>query len=616
MSSKLTERKVVPFIKPINELKVISNTGVFGKREMPLEGCLLYIKPYSNTPEVLDIINNILARNNIRIARQGKLSPNEMVSNDIISKQYRRVKNYAISTQSIPMNNEEKLNFSNFFDQDWDKAVDDGIVFNSIDACSYFKISNGDLYKKWEKIKVVKLSKGIYIGKFVHKPKKEQLKMINLKKAQPEFNDGPSVYSRAYRDNVAIPHVHIYVINGFFNTLQNNYHTTGAEYLSLEWNSKDISWEDFNIKVIGNVDKPAMLSIRGQIYSKWLDCKLKSEPKWHNNIIHVSASAFEGMVERLMWIRGSLVFTDLFGCRLTKAKIPSGNIRDWVKNPVVGGYPVFSYFHNMGSSDCIAIMQKLSSQNFDSIENNIKTFIAPKLIASNQLTNASPIGTNSRAISPIVQSLSPSKIPSKQPKSPYLQNASPSPSKKSPAKNIENSIINEYNNYRDDKTISKDAIKLPVKQLQPVYKKPPEKSKTQELTLKLQEQTQKNEEKSRKHEERALKMQQKIIKRDENNKNETRIRKSNVLTRPISNNNVFFLAKKDKIVKKTAINIINKVSSEQPKFDYTENINIGFKAPKKIKFPVKIDKKVHHTNQKSNKDDGMFTWDDTDDDSL
>jgi hypothetical protein len=45
-------------ISLINELKEISNTGVFGKREMPLEGCLLYIKPYPNTPEALDIINN------------------------------------------------------------------------------------------------------------------------------------------------------------------------------------------------------------------------------------------------------------------------------------------------------------------------------------------------------------------------------------------------------------------------------------------------------------------------------------------------------------------------------------------------------------------------------
>jgi hypothetical protein len=114
--------------------------------------------------------------------------------------------------------------------------------------------------------------------------------------------------------------------------------------------------------IIGNSDpsKANSKSIRGQAYSNYKEYGLLSQPSHLNNIIHASASAFEGMVERLIWVNGTVIFTDLFGCKLSALRIPISIIRDWARyNPIVQEKFLFEHLNRMDSDSCIAKCEKL-----------------------------------------------------------------------------------------------------------------------------------------------------------------------------------------------------------------------------------------------------------------
>jgi hypothetical protein len=108
---------------------------------------------------------------------------------------------------------------------------------------------------------------------------------------------------------------------------------------------------------------------------------LAQQPNILDNCVHASASAFDAMAERLIWIKGkyrfilsnfnflfktyfnhinslfivfyfhfflllgTIIFTDLFGSKLTKARIPSNIIKDWSLNPIINGTDLFLYYY-------------------------------------------------------------------------------------------------------------------------------------------------------------------------------------------------------------------------------------------------------------------------------
>merc|ERR1719436_1287366 len=107
-------------------------------------------------------------------------------------------------------------------------------------------------------------------------------------------------------------------------------------WFTVEWNSDNLSWEDFRGLVLGPTDPstaPAN-SVRGSIYNNWESLGLTAQPDTGDNGVHASASPYEGLAERLNWLGADLA-TDAFGKALLDAGVPEAMLRDWTVDPQV-----------------------------------------------------------------------------------------------------------------------------------------------------------------------------------------------------------------------------------------------------------------------------------------
>ena len=118
----------------------------------------------------------------------------------------------------------------------------------------------------------------------------------------------------------------LYVVNAFTGTMRNSYHAKKAvvNYMILEWDSSALTWADFRGEVVGDSDPAKALpgSIRHSIFMDWGEVRLAWEAYPLYNCVWASSSAFEALRARLIWMKGSLLFTDLFGSRILAARIP------------------------------------------------------------------------------------------------------------------------------------------------------------------------------------------------------------------------------------------------------------------------------------------------------
>mmetsp|Transcript_96926 Transcript_96926/g.167165 ORF Transcript_96926/g.167165 Transcript_96926/m.167165 type:complete len:432 (-) Transcript_96926:720-2015(-) len=153
----------------------------------------------------------------------------------------------------------------------------------------------------------------------------------------------------------------IYVINGFYMAMREKYTKPPASihYFLVEWDSAELSWEDFRGQVLGATD-PATAApgaVRRQILEAWEKLGLKSEPNVGDNGVHASASPFEAMAERINWV-GADVKTDAFAQAMAAAGIPEQTILDWTKDPQVPfegkKASLFDLLEDMNSDECLA----------------------------------------------------------------------------------------------------------------------------------------------------------------------------------------------------------------------------------------------------------------------
>lgn len=104
----------------------------------------------------------------------------------------------------------------------------------------------------------------------------------------------------------------------------------------MEFDASRLTWADFRAKVIGPTDPSAAppRSIRGQLFDQWHDLDLSERPNASDNGLHVSASPFEGLAERLNWM-GLDPSTDPFYRQLLYVGISKDAIQSWTKDPLV-----------------------------------------------------------------------------------------------------------------------------------------------------------------------------------------------------------------------------------------------------------------------------------------
>jgi hypothetical protein len=155
----------------------------------------------------------------------------------------------------------------------------------------------------------------------------------------------------------------VYVFNGFFMSMRAKYVTPGTSihYYTVSFNSSTLSWGDFRGNVLGPTDPstaPAD-SVRGKIMSDWQALGLTAQPDTGDNGVHASASPFEGLAERMNWLKVKAA-DDAFGAKLLARGISEETLKAWTLDPQVKGNSLFDSFEDI---DCDQVLAKAIELN-------------------------------------------------------------------------------------------------------------------------------------------------------------------------------------------------------------------------------------------------------------
>ncbi len=96
-----------------------------------------------------------------------------------------------------------------------------------------------------------------------------------------------------------------------------------------------------------------MDSLRGKILTDWKKLGLDYEPNVGDNGVHASASPFEGLAERMNWLKVTAE-KDPYGARLIKAGVNAETIKKWSIDPQVKGKSLFDQLEDLDSKECTA----------------------------------------------------------------------------------------------------------------------------------------------------------------------------------------------------------------------------------------------------------------------
>lgn len=216
----------------------------------------------------------------------------------------------------------------------WQSALQQGVVYNAMQACAKLNITPDQLDAKWAQAKkagnLVKFGGGFYCGSI----------------------DG------------------IYIFNGFFMSMRAKF-TGDAKiyYYVTEFDSTKLKWEDFRGKVLGPTD-PAegpRDSIRALVAGQWQALGLPGPCNVGDNGVHASASPFEALAEVTNWLEGSIK-SEAFGRRMIQAGISEAIIKEWSVDPQVpfekdgkkGKFSLFDLVEDMDSTECLDTLVKVN----------------------------------------------------------------------------------------------------------------------------------------------------------------------------------------------------------------------------------------------------------------
>lgn len=233
----------------------------------------VFIKPHAvDNQKVVEFVKECFDKNNIRVISAGEVCGPEIDRNGLIDKHYSV--NAHVGTiadvRELHVNDATKDTFQKFFGESWDQAVDDGRVISGGVAQKKLQCATGvELRDRWDACGSKKVTGGMYVSFFSEE--------------------------------------NLYVLNGFYPSIREVFTNPDARLLTfvVEFDSKDLPWYEFRHRVIG-VTNPADAepnSIRGYMHSNGLE-EFGMEVNCGDNVIHASASPFEALVEKTIWIDG------------------------------------------------------------------------------------------------------------------------------------------------------------------------------------------------------------------------------------------------------------------------------------------------------------------------
>jgi nucleoside diphosphate kinase len=305
--------------------------GFFGKKtaKRTKNTAFLFIKPHANTPAAQELVSNELKRRGLAIVNEGEFNSEQIDQQMLIDQHY-----YAIASKATLLKPEEipvpAAKFQENFGLSWADAQAQGRAFNALDACKHLGVDAAGLDAIWNDAKKVKFGGGFYCGELKQEGK-------------------PSIF----------------VFNAFFMTMRSKFVAPGTSihYYVVEFDSEFLAWSDFRGKVLGPTDPKAAPadSLRGQILTRWTELGLGYEPNVGDNSVHASASPFEGLAERMNWLKASPA-EDTFGRAAMAAGISEKTLREWSVDPQVNGKSIFDQLEDTDAQECLDRMVALNKK--------------------------------------------------------------------------------------------------------------------------------------------------------------------------------------------------------------------------------------------------------------
>merc|ERR1712216_1032070 len=240
------------------------------------------------------------------MGEQGEIKSEEIDSKKLIDQHYYAIASKATILKPNQLNVPEDK-FKEKFGLEWKQALENGNVYNALDACAKLEVTPDEMDAQWgickKTDKLIKFGGGFYCGLV-------------------EIEGKPSIYA----------------FNGFFMSMRNKFTAPGLSiyYYSVEWDSDALSWADFRGKVLGPTD-----------------------PTVGDNGLHASASPFEALAERNNWL-GKAFSEDPYGKELIAAGISEATLKEWSVDPQVKGKSIFDQLEDMDAPACTAKAAELS----------------------------------------------------------------------------------------------------------------------------------------------------------------------------------------------------------------------------------------------------------------
>lgn len=306
---------------------------------MVKNSAFVFIKPHANTEEARKVVKATLESKKLTVLKEGLITGKEIDEKQLIDNHYYAIASKATILKPDQLNVPKKM-FADSFGGDWDAQLAAGKILNARDACTYFGFGSDELNTEWAKAKkankLVKFGGGFYCG---------------------------LIDTVADKDPV-------YVMNGFFMSMRQNFVAADASiyYYCVEWDAKDLSWEDFRGAALGPTDPVTAPedSLRGMFFKNWEQYGLKYVPNVGDNAVHASASPFEALSEKMNWV-GEKAADSEFGQKVLEM-LDAKTLTEWSRDPQVTYGPVSikkSVFDSLEDTDadyCLALLGMLYSQ--------------------------------------------------------------------------------------------------------------------------------------------------------------------------------------------------------------------------------------------------------------
>merc|ERR1712216_976954 len=169
---------------------------------MPTNSAFVFIKPHAVTDKVKELTGNVLTKNSVKILEQGEIKSEEIDSKKLIDQHYYAIASKATILKPNQLNVPEDK-FKEKFGLEWKQALENGNVYNALDACAKLEVTPDEMDAQWGICK--KTDKLIKFG------------------------------------------------GGFFMSMRNKFTAPGLSiyYYSVEWDSDALSWADFRGKGLG-----------------------------------------------------------------------------------------------------------------------------------------------------------------------------------------------------------------------------------------------------------------------------------------------------------------------------------------------------------------------------